>query len=388
MIGTGHFGQDSYGDSPYGGAVPLYGIGEVQVISDTLLRVVYTSYFDTGFAPLTDASNYSLTPSTSIYSVTVESPYTLILNVAPLSGGQYTLTVTQGLGYYNEPLDLSLASFTFTIAAGASGVVIHAIADRRVRIQFPLPMDLNAQYLNPASYQISTLSPSAPISILTVTSEQITAPYRSIILGLDQDMRDERQYLVSIGAGIQTLTALDMSGDTIFTRSENHLQTSVRVRDLQPGTHPLLPPGNQIFFSPALEVSAPNSVIQIESVAVCSQVEDSYRFPSQGATATGLKTFGPSLLNQGRLTPRRHSPEISIGVAVTSSETVSAPSEALPIGSMTETHPVSIGSLLNQTAWKMYHPSNAPTVHFRISNNLAPAPPPVTTPVTIIPGTA
>jgi hypothetical protein len=152
----------------------------------------------------------------------------------------------------------------------------------------------NSALTDPAKYQLTDLNGTA-ISILSVVAEQ-SSNTRSTVLLLGENLVDERHYQVTTDPGIVTAALVALSPNTsVFQWVENALRTQVSVTDfsgeVQNGLYGIH--GGLVFFSPALQNSAPNSIIQVEEVDVCTRAFDEYH-PPQPIDPPVLVTFGLS----------------------------------------------------------------------------------------------
>lgn len=293
-LSLGEWGQDGYGNSPYGGAHPPYGLLSAEALTPTLVRVRYTAMFDATFPDLLALFNYSISPPITIHSISIESAQSVLLNTDQLTGSAYTVTIDDARGYFGQPLSPYLKSQSFLGVPSTPTFFAVATRKTRVRVVFTNVMLQNAALTNPLQYQLTDLNGTS-ISILSVEAEQ-TSDVRSTVLVLGGDLVDERRYQVTTLSGIMTETLSILNPDTsVFQWVENTLQTTIPVTDfsgeVQNGLYGIH--GGLVFFSPALQTSAPNSIIQVEEVDVCTRAFDEYHFP-QPLDPPVLTTYGLS----------------------------------------------------------------------------------------------
>lgn len=378
----GAYGEDSYGGSPYGGKFPPYGLESAEAITSTQLRVRYTAMFDTSYPPLVQVSNYSVFPSLNIYSITIESAQSVLLTTDPMNLGAYTLTIATAQGYFGQPLDPDLDEVSFVGIPAFPSFFAVATRKTRVRLVFSEPMLQNAALLDPASYSLTDLSGNL-VSVTSVTAEQIT-DVMSVILTLGEDLVDERQYVVTVLNTVVTVTLNSLNPNTsMFQWVENTLTTQVPVHSFSGeliggllGNHAGL-----VFFSPALENSAADSIIQVEEVDVCTKAFDEYHFP-QPIDPPVLMTHGAGVVPTPTTTtlnstcvlwaPFPRLAEAKFELEMGLEETVPAPTDTLYEVSLTETWPSARVAILNNTGWKLFDNAGTPPEYFITADNLTP----------------
>jgi hypothetical protein len=293
---SGNFGSDEYGTSPYGGAYPLFGLETVTPLTPTLIRVRYTALLDLSFPELTAPGNYSIFPSLTVHAVAVESAQTVLLVTDPQVDIVYTLTIGDARGYFGQPLDPSLDSRTFNGLPIAPTFVAAATRNNRVRAVFTEPMLQNAALTDPGQYVLTDLSGNA-IPIVSVTTEQ-SSDVRSVVLTLGATLVDERHYRLTTLSGIVSADNDPLSPDTsVLQWVANALRTQIPIDqfsgEVQNGLYGIH--GGLVFFSPALQSAAANSIIQVEQVDVCTRAYDEYHLP-QPLDPPVLFTHGAGLL--------------------------------------------------------------------------------------------
>lgn len=276
----GLFGNDSYGISPYSSILPSYGIESALALSPVQLRVRYTAMVDAGFESLLAPANYIIYPPVLIYSVVLESAQSVLVNTEPTTDAVYTVAVLEARGYFGQPLHAALASTQFTGAKVGPSFYAVATAKNRVRAVFSKPMLANAALTDPAQYVLKDFGGSR-VPIASVTVEQ-PSDVRSTVLHLGTDLSDERHYSLTVSNKIvgQDSGQVFLSTST-FQWVENVLRTQIPLAEFSGevmeglyGIH-----GGLVFFSPALDVPASNSVIQVEQVDVCTRAYDEYQVP-------------------------------------------------------------------------------------------------------------
>jgi hypothetical protein len=397
----GAYGADSYGVSPYGGSFPLFGLESALALSPTTVRIRYTAMFDAEFPPLLSISNYSISPSVVINSIALESAQSVLLNTGSLVAPVYTVTISEARGYFGEPLDPQLDSAQFTSIAGAPTFYAVATGRNRVRAVFSEPMSLNSALTDPGRYALVDLSGVA-IAVASITPEQL-ADVRSTVLHLGEDMVDERHYRLTLLSGIVSAppSLAPVSPDTsLFQWVDNPLTAQIPVDQFSGevmeglyGIHDGL-----VFFSPALENSASNSIIQVDQVDVCSRAYDEYHFP-QPIDPSPLMTHGAGVAPTEPVTtlnspdwvlwaafPRLVDAKFELGMGsstVPLEDSLPLPTDAVVEISLTESWPSNRVAILNNTGWKLFDNLGNPPAYFITADNLTP-PLPFSHPITIV----
>lgn len=379
----GPYGSGEYGLGPYGGAYPPYGLESATALSPNLVRLRYTSIFDVGFPALTSIANYHIFPALTVYTVIIESVQTVLLITSTQSDVVYTVTIDDARGYFGQPLDPALDSATFTGIPISPSFVAVATRKTRVRAIFSEAMLLNATLVNPAKYVLTDLNFN-PIPILSVTPEQ-SSDIISTMLTLGADLTDERHYLLRILSGFVTAHGVPLTPSTaVFQWVENTQRISIPLEAFSGETQEGLlgEHSGLVFFSPALETSAANSIIQVDSVYVCTRAYDEYQFPQMpdpavlfthgsGITATPSVTVLNSNVLWAKF-PRLSEAtlELENHLADTVPTAVSGPCDA----TLTEPWDLDYVSLQNNVAWKIFDNAGTPPRYFITADNLAPIP--------------
>lgn len=362
-MSLGRFGADGFGDSPYGSALPPFGLESAIPLSSTLIRVRYTGLFDPSFLVLLSPSNYTIAPPVGVLGVILESAQTVLLITNNLGTGSYSLTINQGKGYFGEPLDPSKKTVNFsTVGTGTTSFIAVATGPRRVRLIFERPMLQNAALIDPSQYQILRLDSSTANTVISVAPEQISNVI-SVVLTLGSDLTSEQLYAF-VDSGV-----LDENHGSIFpNRALFHyvrtlLRTSIPIKDFSGeasggllGTH-----NGLVFFSPALITSTPNSSIQVDEVDVCVRAYDEYQIPKPIDPPT-FRTYksglGQTPLNSGFVLYAKFPILIDAQVELNFdnlADTVASPTDELV--DMTLTALPAGRSLLNNKSWRLAAPS-------------------------------
>lgn len=392
----GEYGDDGYGSGLYGGGFPPFGIESVTPVTPTLVRVRFTALINDTFPALLNSLNYSIFPALNVYSVILESAQSVLLITDAQDPVIYTLTISEAEGYFGQPLDPTLDQANFTGLTALPYFFAVATRNNRVRVVFSEPMQSNAALTDTAQYQVTDLSGNA-ISVASVEAEQST-DVRSTVLILNDNLVDEHMYRVSLLGGIISVAdSAAPSPDTdILQWNENKLESQIPWErfsgEVQNGLYGIH--GGLVFFSPALVTAAADSVIEVDSVDVCTKAYDVYS-PPEPIDPPALYTYSPtaeytsstSLLNSTTVLWAEFPRLITARVEVSDlrEDTVTPPVDGPADATLTEIWDPDYVSLLNNTNWKLFDNAGEPPVYFKTADNLAPIPAGSTTVINLQP---
>ena len=392
----GYFGKGAYGKSPYGGPLGALRVVSASAPNPYTVIVTFDQPIDVTFAPFLDPTNYTI-PGLGVSAAAFASPTSVQLTTSQQIYTLYTVTVGVGRSATNRALDILYRTATFTGYGTNPSFFALGLTRRRVRLVFSTTMRANADLLNPASYSLAGVDGSVR-TIEEVQLEQQTDVLSLVLVlgpppsGGDPDLEDDKWYQVTVSPLVVTTTLLSLVPNTsLFQWVETAPSLSIDLGqftgEVQGGLfgNPL----GLVFFSPALEVPAANSIIQIDQVDVCTTAYDTYTFPtpidpfplytwSPTTPLTGLGQTGVSLW---AAFPRLVDARFEI--------TFTGPSmvEPMPVGidgpataTFNQQWALAFIALLNNSYWGL-GPTPAPaSALFICANNLGPIPPgPLTT---------
>jgi hypothetical protein len=368
---VGAYGVDSYGGSPYGSSLQSYGIESATVLSSTQVRIRYTAMFDPGFPLLLSIANYSITPPLVVDFIVLETAQSVVLHTEPLAAILYTVTISAARGFLGQPLDPALNSAQFTGVLVEPSFYAVATGPTRVRAVFSEPM-LPDSFADLAEY-ILTDSNGTPVAITSITIEQSDPdPARSIALVLGEELVHARHYRLTVLSGVVSLTHAPVVPNTdSFQYVGNLLQTQIPVPEFSGevlyglyGIH-----NGLVFFSPALENSAANSIIEVDQVDVCTRAYDEYH-PPQPLDPRALLTHGLDLVPTPAVSvinsvdwvlwaafPRLVEARFDLGMGSSEfplEDTVPRPTDDWASLTVTRIWPPGRVSLLNGMPWKLF----------------------------------
>jgi hypothetical protein len=154
-------------------------------------------------------------------------------------------------------------------------------------------MDQGVELTDPTNYLVRSLDgstvPVTGVSIVGVVSKQI-----ELVLG---SSLASGYYALQISTNIKTQDGRALNPHTDLFQWSPHIPSPIRIKfdefsgEVRGGLHGQ--PEGQVFFSPAYGSPIANSIIQIESVSVCTKAFDSYVVPPGGSVSSTLYTWPP-----------------------------------------------------------------------------------------------
>ncbi len=303
----GFYGGGGYGSDPYGSIPAQIGVLNATALNGTHVQVNFTELLDFTFPAILSPANYSIT--LTIISVEQTAENAVVLTTTPQSDITYTVTVASArssLGTTLNPLQNSAQFTGFPLVPGYFAI---ATASTRVRAIFSSVMLNDSNLSNPANYTITDFNGNA-VFVIAATPEQSINPV-SVVLTLASPLGESDFYVCTVSANIHTALGLNVLPPTsVFQWLQGDNQLTVPLR-LFSGESSSLGPvqdfAGLVYFSPALNVSTANSIIQVEEIDVCTTAYDTYTPPVM-IDSIVLYTYGggivptpspdPYLLNQ------------------------------------------------------------------------------------------
>lgn len=394
---AGPFGSGGYGTSPYGSLpdASSFRVIGAAAASSTQVLVSFSFPLNLSYAPFVSPANYSI-PGLTVVGAAVHNATTIRLTTSTHSYTLYTVTVAQGQSAGGDLLDPLYRTATFT---GQPSIPVYApigVRNNAIRLVFTEPMLLNAAVLDPASYAVTDIQGN-PLTVLSVTSEQGASNPLAVVLGVTPTMGAAEWYVATVGPGVVSaaggLPVLPASQQ--FQWVEPVLNTVIPILKFSGeatggilGQHAGL-----VYFSPALDAAVAGSIIQIDSVEVCSKAYDEYTFP-QPPDPPALFTYGGPAASWGVINspeavlwgafPRLSEARFEFGGQYDEPmpQAVDGPATA----TFTEPFDPSYVAYLNNPAWVLYDGLTATTPPmFICADNLAPIPPGPTTVIVLQP---
>lgn len=382
----GSFGIGPLGSSPYGSGLLPFGVISATALNPHLVELVFSDLLDFADPAILTPANYTIIPSLTVSAVSIESAQSVRLVTSSQSLVTYEVDVTEARSLAGALLNPALNKAFFTGFPENPGYFSLGTTPTRVRLVFSSPMLMNAALTDPASYTVRDIQGSV-LPILSAAPEQATHP-RSVVLTLATPMRTTRWYETIISGALQTEDLLTPQPTTslfqfIQPQASFNVDLDVFTGEVQGGLFGT--PAGLVFFSPALQASIPNSIIQVDQVDCCTTAYDVYTppaplDPSPFFTWSGL---GPhTTLGQAGITLWAPFPRL---MEARFELTFTGPSmvEPMPVpidGScsilMRETWAQAYVALLNNPAWKLWdNTSMVVPPLFICAANMAPIPP-------------
>lgn len=391
---AGAFGSHAYGSSPYGSILD----GSLRVVSaasaDSNTAVVrFSSPLDLTYPPFLDPANYTI-PGLTVLGAFFYDATAVRLETSLQSYVLYTVTVAQAQSG-GAPLDPLYRTADFTGTPSVPGFYPVGTRNTRIRLVFSGPMLLNDEVLDPSSYTVTDLQGNV-LGVASVASEQGATNPLSLALTLDGPMTSAEWYVVTVGPGVvSAASGLQTLPTTLkFQWVEPTLNVSIPIGkfsgEVSGGL--LTDHAGLVYFSPALDAAVSGSIIQIDSVSVCSKAYDEYVLPSP-PDPPALFTFSGLTAPCGSLNsatvlwggfPRLC--EARTDLSALHEEPMPAPVDGPCTATFTEPWDTSFVALLNNPAWALYDGATSVTPPtFICAANLGPIPPGATVTVVLQP---
>lgn len=392
----GAFGRDGYGRSPYGSAFSFtsFRVIGAESVSSTEALVHFSFPINLTYAPFTDPANYSI-PGLTVVSADIQDATSVRLGTSLQSYTLYTVTVAQGQSGGGDPLDVFYRTATFT---GTPSIPIFepvGVRTTGIRLVFSEPILLNAAVLDPASYTVTDIH-SNLIAVNAVRSEQGAANPLAVVLTIDVSMKAGEWYVVHVDSGVVSaaggLTVLPSTRKMQWIEPTMNSAIPIAKFSGEATGGLLTQHAGLVYFSPALDAAVSDSVIQIDSVEVCTKAYDEYVLPTP-PDPPALFTYNGSVplagsLNGGAVLwgafPRLT--EAKVNLEFRPVEPMPVPVDSRCHATFTEQWDISYVAYLNNPAWRLYDGSTAVTPPtFICANNLGPIPPGPTTTIVLQP---
>lgn len=412
MAGGG-FGGGPWGGGPWGGSgsgdvgtdldevltlsealdivLPFQVVGAIS-LSPFLVRVDFSHIVEPSHVPNFNPGNYPILPTLTVTGVS-PGPTTRSVLLDTLEQGAvvYTVEVFNAESSGGDPIDLLNNDATF--AGFPIAPTFFATAQSRTKVQFSFAQEMtqNFELLDPASYSITDLQ-GTPVPITSVALAG-PSPVSRISFTLGAELDPGGYYVANIlTSAVVTIIGVAITPPTdLFQWGEmqeaiRHLRPmEVRIQDFSGEVSGGLlgQPLGQVFFSPSLDAAAPNSSIQVDSLAVCTRAFDVYTVPVPPDPPL-LATFAPNapastlggnttdaVLFAGFNHPNRLQ-EAQINLTDNPADTYGGAADGPADATLDEPLDPNFISLLNNPFWETFGGSGAT---FITADNLAPIPP-------------
>jgi endoglucanase len=358
-------------------------------LTSTKVRVVFSDALDFAYSSTLSPLNYMFDDGLAVYAVSIETASSVVLDVAVQVARTYTLTVGSARNESGSVLDASHRTATFAGSARPSSFYAVAVSASRVRLVFDTEMLDNADLIDPASYVIAGLS-GGTLTPTLVEKETSVSP-RSIVITVSTPMATLNTYQVTVSTTVRTAGGASLNPRvSVFQWIDEgkffSVPAGVFSGEIQGGlfgSH-----GGLVYFSPALDAPAANSIIQVDTVEVCTTAYDSYKFPVL-VDPTPLYTFvaggTPSILGAGTVlfAPWPRLAEFRVTLTERAEEPMPQAFDSNATATFTQTWDITKVSLLNSIAWKIFDNAGQPPVYFKTADNTSPIGPGTTITVSL-----
>lgn len=388
---VGPLGSGALGTIPYGSSPDAFGLAGAASESAVVVRVTFNDLLDLGNPFLASPSSYAIVPPVTVHSVSVVSANTVRLIVDYLANPSYTLTVTGMTSFQGHALDPDLDEATFFGYASDSRFDAVPVSRTKVRLLFETTMLENAALVDPASYTVTDLG-GTPKAVAAVEAEGPPGSRVAVALILSDALSPSVVYTARIVSfDVKSSAGFPVTpGYDDFQLFEQAARIDIPYEwfggEAEGG---LLGEHNGLaFFSPALEASAPDSVIQVDQVSVCTRAYDSYVWPSPPDPAvfhlwpTGTQQYllcGSSVL----FAPFDRLGGVRTDLTDQREDTLPQAVDSQATATLVEALDPTRVARLNRAEWPLFDGA-APTP-FILADNLAPIPPGATTVIVLQP---
>lgn len=362
-------------------------------ITPFFVRVDFSGFPDTGLPATSNPSSYNI-PGLAVNSVFFLGgfPKSAFLSTGEQLPIPYTLTVSNSvLSLGGDPLGVDTANFLG--ASLAPNFFATPQSNTKVMVTFVPTMLVDAELVTPSNYIVTKVDGT----LLSVSAVNVVGTEnRHVELILADTLENGHVYSVRLDSAIQTAGNQPIFPDVDlfhWIRRDSPMRLDIADFSGEISSGLLGTPAGQVFFSPALEAAVADSVIQVDSVSLCTRAFDVYEFPSLPDPPT-LFTWPPpasayadSLLNgEGRLaaTAERLG-QARIIVHDLREDTVAAPVDGPADATLVETIDITSGGFLNDARWETFPAATAGIGAFTTAANLAPIGPGPTTNINLQP---
>lgn len=412
----GGFGGGSWGGGPWGGSgssgVEPVTADEVLTLTESvsvsvalrltgavaltpfLVEATFSQALDPSFPAHLLHSNYSI-PSLLVTNVVYgPAPNSIWVITTEQIIAPYVLTVTTARSTFGDLLQPPSQTASFTGFPVAPRFLATAQSDRKVVLLFATAMQQDAAFVNPSNYTIRDFNGTA-VPVTSVTPEG-PLPIMRAVLSLGSSLAKGGYYVADVDPSVHTSGGLSIAPRTdIFqwASMEAPIFTGpivIPITDFsgEVTTGLLGQPAGQLFFSPALNVSAANSIIQVDEVSLCTRAYDVYEFP-QLIDPSPLFTFGSGgpggVLGAANVLWSSAERQGIARIELTDhpADTLPDPTDGPADATLVEPIDITRAAFLNDSRWVLYPPGLATT--FITADNLTPIGPGPTTNINLEP---
>jgi hypothetical protein len=325
-----------------------------------------------------DPASYVIPGLTVSEVFAVESyPRSVFLITSEQLDNTYTLTVSLSVeGAFGDPLGDNVATFQGTIVVPSFFAT--AQSDTKVMLTFLATMQVDAALVDPFNYTVTKIDGT----LLTVSEVNVVGTEdRHVELILEDALVSGNAYAVRVDSAVHTLGDESVYPDVdVFHWIKRVGPILMDIADFsgEVSSGLLGQPDGQIFFSPAFEVSTANSMIEVDSISLCTRAYDVYEIPTLPDPPTFFTWPPPSgamadsLLNgDGRLaaTAERLG-QARVIIHDLREDTLTAPVDGPCDATLVETIDITRAGFLNDSRWETFPALTAGIGAFTTADNL------------------
>jgi hypothetical protein len=279
---VGPLGSGPLGTIPFGSAREDFGLTSAVSESPVIVRVTFNDLFDLSDPFLTSPSSYTIAPTVVVHSVTIISANAVRLTVDYLTSPVYTVTVAGMKSLWNKGIDPDFDTATFFGYSADNRFDAVAVGRTKVRLLFEATMLEDAALIDPSNYSITDMDGVAK-TIIEVIPEGPPGARIAVALVLTDELTPTVLYTAKV-----TSTDVKTSGGYSISPNYDDFQLFEQTPRIEvpyewmSGVFEgglLAGHGGLAFFSPALATAAPDSVIEVDDVSVCTRAYDQYVWP-------------------------------------------------------------------------------------------------------------
>lgn len=353
-------------------------------LSKTLVKLDFTGFVDPDHASNFNAGNYTIAGLSVLSAGPLGVSKSVILQTTTQFHTTYTVVANpaagqiQGVG--GDELNPSFNTATFLGDETPATFTAVAQSRSKIRLSFSQPMLFDSAFTNLANLLLTSLSGQG-VALDDVA--QLGGSGTKFELVLAEELTPFTFYTLQVKSSIRTQTGDVVYPDTTLVQWQEVIPKPIRLAidgftgEVKTGI--LGNPDGQIFFSPSYGASAPNSVIEVDRVSVCTRARDIYTvptlpdpqilytFPAPSGTSALIGAAGgvlrASAAGLGLATMEVHDVR---------SDTFAAVTDGPAAGTLEEPIDITRASFLNDARWRIFPGTGGSLGAFRTADNLTP----------------
>lgn len=250
------------------------------------VTVIFSNRLDLSYAPLSQASNYTIPGLTVTAAAPITDTEVLLTTTPAQQDILYTVTVAQAVSFNGDALG-SDNSAEFLGFVSALTFLVGAQSTTQVQVVFSAAMQTDPNFFTPTNYTIHEAEGSDPVTVLSVAASG-DEPLRRATLQLGTALKSKEYYALTVSPLVKSVIGRSADPDTFIfqwgdmTGAAHGRPLEIPIKDFtgEVSGGILGTPDGQVFFSPALlQAVTATSTLEVEEVSVCSLAFDQYTFP-------------------------------------------------------------------------------------------------------------